>query len=307
MTLLSPPRAPVLARALEAVGRGDGDAVAALAQAVATDEEVLVPISDDGRHPLMTGPTGAEHLTAFTGAWMALWGHPWRPPVDLWPVTEVLGWVQATGRLLRLDHDSEADTRIDDAAASALLAGRPVDAAALAAGAENRNPGPVASPPAAVLAPPAPSDEDDDGEAIFARGWDATARRPVEPVAATELADVVAGYAAVRRRDDRTDVLVFGETVVVGTTYAPGVVHRWEWARFAEGLFQTEAGTAADDGSPRPRPHLVVLARPDGLLRTWRATPDGSETTTSSTSDVSDRWVGVPPLGVFAPLVDPGA
>ncbi|HEV7721433.1 MAG TPA: hypothetical protein VGO60_09120 [Iamia sp.] len=307
MTLLSPPRAPVLAGALEAAGRGDDGAADALARAVAADEEVLVPTSDDGRHPLMTGPDDDLHLTAFTGTWLALWGHPWRPPVDLRPVSEVLGWVRSTGRVLRLDHASEADTRIGPDAATALLTGRPVDAAALAAGAEFRNPGPVASAPAAVLAPPAPDDTDDDGEVTFARGWDPAERRPIDPVPAGDLADVAAGYAAVRRRADRVEVLVFGEQVVVGLTYAPGLVHRWEWARFDTGLFQTEAGTAVDDGSPRPRPHLVGLARPDGLLRTWRARPDGSELTTSSTPDVSDRWVGVPPLGVFAPLVDPGA
>jgi hypothetical protein len=297
----------VLSRALEAVARGDEGATAALAGAVAADEELLVPTSDDGRHPLMTGPTGDEHLTAFTGAWMALWAHPWRPPVDLRPLTEVLGWVQATGRVLHLDHASEADTRIDPAAATALLAGRRVDAAAIADGVEFRNPGPVASPPAGVLAPPATDDDDADGEVTFARGWDPVARRAVEPVPATDLAGVAAGYAAIRRRDDRVEVLVFGETVVIGTAYAPGVVHRWEWARFDEGLFQTEAGTATDDGSPRPRPHLVGLARPDGLLRTWCARPDGGDLSTSSTPDVSDRWVGVPALGVFAPLVDPGA
>ncbi len=307
MTLLLPPSAPGLAAALEAVARQEPDAGEALARAVALDEEVLVPTSDDGRHPLMTGAVGEEHLTAFTGSWMALWGHPWRPPVDLRPVAEVLGWVQATGRTLRLDHASEADTRIGPEDAAALLAGRPIAAAAASAGAEFRNPGPVAPPPAEVLPPPPAAETDADGEVTFARRWDPAARRPVEPVAAADLADVAAGYVAVRQRPDGVDVLVFGELVVVGTTYGPGVVHRWEWARFAEGLFQTEAGTAVDDGSPRPRPHVVVLARPDGLLRTWRARPDGSDTTTSSTPDVSDRWVGVPPLGTFAPLVDPGA
>lgn len=102
-------------------------------------------------------------------------------------------------------------------------------------------------------------------------------------------------------------MVVFGEVTVVGTTYGAGTVHRWEWARFAEGLFQTEASTAADDGSPRPRPRLVALARPDGVVRTWTARAGGSDLVTSWSPDVSDRWVGLPPLGVFVPLVDPGA
>lgn len=306
MTLLVPPRAPILAVALEAVARHDDAAGAALARAVARDEEVLVPTSDDGRHPLMTGPTGEEHLTAFTGPWMALWAHPWRPPVDLRPVTEVLGWVRATGRSLRLDHASEVDTRVGPVAAGALLAGRPVDAGAVAAGEEFRNPGPTAPPPAEVLAPPA-GEAEPDGEVTFARGWDPVARQPVEPVPAADLAGVAAGYVAVRRRPGAVDVVVFGEVTVVGTTYGAGTVHRWEWARFAEGLFQTEASTAADDGSPRPRPRLVALARPDGVVRTWTARAGGSDLVTSWSPDVSDRWVGLPPLGVFVPLVDPGA
>lgn len=303
MTLLRPPVAPRLGAALEAVGRRDPGAGEALAAAVAADEDVLVPTSDDGRHPLATGAPGAEHMSAFTSPWLALWAHPSRPPVDAFPVTQVLGWVGATGRLVRLDHASEVDTCLGPDEADALLAGRPVDPDAVAAGDQFRNPEPPAAPPDGVLDPPVATQAA--GAVSFAHRWDAVGRQPIDPVDVSMLEGVGAGYTAVRRRSDGVDVVQWGETVVVGTSYGGGEVKRWEWARFAEGLFLTELGVAVDDGSARPRPRLVVLARPDGLVRTWTARPDGSDLVTATVPDTRERWIGLPPLGTFEPLVDP--
>ena len=118
-----------------------------------------------------------------------------------------------------------------------------------------------------------------------------------------DLDGVGAGYTAIRRTRDALDVVAHGTTVVVAPTYARGEVHRCEWARFTEGLFITETSAADDDGSPRPRPRSVVLTRPDGLIRYWRRLPDGSDMTTASSPDMTGRWIGVPPLGTFDPLV----
>ncbi|MGI8937319.1 MAG: hypothetical protein ACR2JF_03700 [Iamia sp.] len=63
--------------------------------------------------------------------------------------------------------------------------------------------------------------------------------------------------------------------------------------------------TADDDGSPRPRPHLVVVSRPDGVIRYWRRRPDGSDLTSATSPDMTARWVGLPALGSFDPLVGP--
>lgn len=306
MSLLAPPWAPSLAAALEAVARREPDAGERLAEAVALDEEVLFPTSDDGRHPLATGPVGKEHLTAFTGLWMALWAHPDRPPMEGRPVREVLGWVVSTGVTVRLDHASEADTLLSPPDAVALLDGRAVDVAAVAAGDPFRNPGPPAAPPDGPLPAP-PPDAPGDAEVTFARRWDPAARQPVEPVPRRDLEGVGAGYTAIRRTRDGLDVVTHGTTVIVATTYAGGEVHRCEWARFTEGLFLTETSTADDDGSPRPRPRTVVLTRPDGLIRYWRRLPDGSDMTTSSSPDMTGRWIGVPPLGTFDPLVAPAS
>lgn len=303
MTLLAECRAPALAAALEAIAWRDEDAGADLVAAIKANERVLVPSSDDGRHPLVTGPAGAEHLTAFTSPWLMLWALPWRPPVILLPVQDVLGWVRSTGRLVRLDHACEADVCLGPEEAEALLAGRPVVADEVAAGDQFRNPHPPTPAPPEVLPPPrVPQAE---GEVVFAHRWDWDTRRPVGMIDAADLDDDMAGYTAVRHRADGTDVLQVGETVVVGTSYGHGEVRRWEWARFEEGLFLTETAVADDDGSDRPTPRLVVLARPDGMVRTWTARPDGSGMTTGVVASSLERWVGVPPLGVFEPLVDP--
>jgi hypothetical protein len=312
VTLLAPATAPLLAAALEAVARRDADAATMLVTAVGADEDVLLPTSDDGRHPLSVSDLdGAPALTAFTGPWAALWSQPWRPPIDPRPVSEVLGWVTSTGRALRLDHSSEADTRLDPGAAAALLAGRPVDVAPLAAGDPFRRPGPPAAPPAAPLPAPEADPSDDHGEVAYGRGWDAEARRLVGPVTADELAavpDLVAGYVAVRTTTDAMEVVRVGDTEVRAQRFHSGLVHVWGWARFSEGLFLTETSVAHDDGSQRPRPHLVVLSRPDGAIRTWRDLGDGTdETVTSASTDLADRWIGVPPLGVLHPLLDHGA
>jgi hypothetical protein len=312
VTLLAPPTAPLLSTALEAVARRDADAATRLAAAVAADEEVLLPTSDDGRHPLSVSDLdGAPAMTAFTGLWPALWSQPWRPPLDTRRVSEVLGWVASTGRAIRLDHASEADTRIDAPAAAALLDGRAVvDAAALAAGDPFRRPGPPAAPPSAPLPAPEADASAHDGDITYGRGWDADARRVVGPVSLDELAavpDLVGGYVAVRTTADATEVVRFADTEVRAHRLSGGLVHVWAWARFAEGLFLTETSVAHDDGSRRPRPHLVVLSRPDGAIRTWRDLGDGTdETITSASPDLSDRWIGIPPLGVLHPLLDHG-
>lgn len=312
MTLLAPPTAPRLTAALEAIARRESDAGARLRAAIGADEEVLLPTSDDGRHPLsVSDHDGAPAMTAFTGTWPALWSQPWRPPIDPRPVSEVLGWVASTGRALRLDHSSEADTRIDQATAVALLEGRAVDGALLAAGDPFRRPGPPAAPPAAPLPAPEADASDGDGDIAYGRGWEPESRRLVEPVAFEELAavpDLVGGYVAVRTTDDATEVVRFTDVEVRSQRRHDGLVHLWAWARFAEGLFLSETSVAHDDGSARPRPHLVVLSRPDGAIRTWRDLGDGTdETVTAASPDMADRWIGVPPLGVLHPLLDHGA
>lgn len=312
MTLLSPPRAPLLAAALEAAARRDPTTGDALAHALAADEEVLVPTSADGRHPLGTGDDpDAQHLTAFSGPGLALWGHPWRPPLDIRSLTEVLGWVVSTGRTLHLDHLSEGDGRIGPRGAAALLGGQRLTADDVAAGDPYRNPGPVSPVPASPLPPPGPTSADSEGQVTYGRRWDPSARRVVDEVLAEELAsvpDLVGGYVASRQRGADTEALTFLDQEVRVTRYAHGEVHQWWWARFAEGLFLTETSVAVDDGSARPPPHLVVLTRPDGLIRTWVARADGtSDTTTASSPDMVDRWVGAPAFGVHSPLLDVGA
>lgn len=309
MTLLSPARAPALAAALEAIARREPNAGEALVAAVAADEDVAYPTSDDGRHPLTTGPAGSEHLTAFSGAGLALWAHPDRPPLDLRPIGEVLGWVPATGRSLRLDHASEADVVLGPAEAEALLSGRAPDPDAIRAGDEFRNPGPPAPAPTEALPRPAPTTADTDADTVITHGrrWDEEARELVDPVTRDDLdavPDLVGGYTTVRRRGEAVDAVTFGDTVVAATSYGRNLVRRWVWARFTEGLFLTEHSVADDDGTARPHARLVVLSRPDGLIRTWTARPDGSDMVTSSSPDMSDRWIGTPEVGVIGSLVD---
>lgn len=296
--LLTPPDAPLLAEALEAVARRDPGAGEGLARAVAADEEVWLPTSADGRHPLASDDgDGVAFMTAHTGAVPALWAHPWRPPMDRRPVREVLGLVVASGRAVHLDHASEADTALGPAEAEALLAGRGVDADRAAAGDPFRRPGPPAAPPPGVLPPPGPG-PDDDRPVTFGRAWDGATRTVVE---AGE------GPVAARERAGGREVVVTGPAQVVALRYADGEVHRWTWTRFAEGLFLAETATAADLGGTRSRPRIVTLARPDGVLRVWSGDPDGPwEMSTRSTPDMRGRWIGVPPPGVIDPLLDAG-
>lgn len=312
MTLLAPAHAPVLADALAAIARRDPGAPAALVAAVAADEDVMLPTSDDGRHPLSVSDLdGRPALVAFTGPWMALWSQPWRPPCDLRPISEILGIVTSSGRSVRLDHSSEGDTRIGPDEAAALLDGRSVPTDALAAGDPFRNPGPPSAAPDGPLPVPERRPSDDEGEVAYGRGWDAATRRLLEPVTEADLAavpDLVGGYTAVRTRGGATEVIEFGPVEVTARRFVDGEVHVWVWERFAEGLFLSETSVAVDDGSRRPAPRWVVLTRPDGLIRTWVDHGDGTdETVTSASPAMDDRWIGVPPLGVHHPLLDAGA
>lgn len=305
--------APLLADALAAVNRGDTSASHALVAAVAADEVLWVPVTDDGRHPLATTVDGEGILSAFTSVEQAQWGHPARPPLIEVPVSEVIGWATRSRTPLHLDFASEGAVVLAPERAQDLLAGRPVPADAVAGGAAYRRPGPPAPVPASLIPPP-PTEPPEAGIVAYGGGWDAVEtvlEEPLDPETAQARHNSGVPYAAFRTMPDgRRIVLRFGPRAVVveALDVAGRPTGRLTWRHFAEGLFLEEVATTVfgPTGTSHPKLEVVSLARVDGVIRTWTRSDDGlDEIEDRYIPSTTEHWTAPPPFGHHRRLLDP--
>lgn len=302
------PEAPHLAKALLAVNRRDADAAERLAEAADSDEEVLVPLSDDRETPMAMGDDAdPRFLVAFTSLDRVRHALPDSPPVGVVGVRQVLGWAVRFATPVRLDATSPAEVRVSPEAAAALAEGRAVpDVNALARGARYDPPRAEVSIP--DLPPPL---DDPPAHRVPAYG---TAWRPgmtelngaLDPAEAERRHDIGEPYVALIPRDDRAPVVVEVTAERVTSRFLDAAGRDDLVLNFVlhDGiLFNDElAMKNFDEGAPASTPSSVQVLRfePDGTQRIWMSDPSGGgQTIDQHDVDVSRHWERFPAFGRY--------
>ncbi|MGH3767931.1 MAG: hypothetical protein ACRDTX_22755 [Pseudonocardiaceae bacterium] len=302
------PEAPRLAGALVAVNRGDADAAERLAEAADSDEEVLVPLSDDRETPMAMGDDAdPRFLVAFTSLDRVRHAMPDAPPVGVVGVRQVLGWAVRFATPVRLDATSPAEVRISPDAAAALAEGRPApDGAALARGARYDPPrGEVAVPDL----PPQREDPPAHRAPAYGTSWQPGTTDldgALDPADAQRRHDAGEPYVALIPRDDRAPVIVEVTPERVTSRFLDAAGRDDLVLNFVrcEGiLFQDElAMKTFDGGTPANAPSSVQIFRfePDGTQRIWLSDLSGEgQTIDQYDVDVSGHWERFPAFGRY--------